>query len=161
MFEIYTIVRALHQIAAALWLGEVLLINVIVIPVLSKYKGELRRQVITSIFPRLFKLASVLSATVIITGLIMAYYLTNGDLKILLHGKWGLSILIGGLLGIILTIFHFFLENKLAKKIVLGNEGDDEKLAEVHLRMKIVPKIGLIILLTIFLLMINATHGIF
>lgn len=161
MFEIYTIARALHQIAAALWLGEVLVINFIVIPVLSKYEGGLSRQVITSIFPRLFNLASVLSATVIFTGLFMVYYMTNGNLEALLYGRWGISILIGGLLGIILTIFHFFLENKLAKKIVLGNQGDNEKLAEVHLKMKIVPKIGLIILLTIFLLMINATHGIF
>lgn len=161
MTELYPILRAIHQIAAALWPGEVLVINFIIMPVLSKFKGELRRQVITSIFPRLFQLASILSATVVITGLILVYYLTNGNLEELLYGRWGLSILIGGLLGIMLTIFHFFFEGKLAKKIVLGKQGDDEKLAEVHLRMKIIPRIGLITLTVIFLLMINAAHGIF
>jgi hypothetical protein len=161
MFEVYSILRVIHQIASALWLGEVLIINAIVIPVLSRYEGGLRRQVITSVFPRLFKLASILSLTVIVTGLFLLFYLTNGNLEALFYGRWGLSILIGGSLGILLTIFHFFIEDKLAKKIVLGNQGDEEKLAEVHLKMKIIPKIGLIILLSIFLLMINATHGIF
>ena len=160
MFEVYSILRVLHQIAAALWLGEVLIINTIVIPVLSKYDGGLRKQLITTIFPRLFRVASILSVTVIATGLFIVFYITSGKLEILLSGRWGLSILIGGSLGILLTIFHFFIEDKLAKKIVNGNQGNDEKLAEVHLKIKIIPKIGLIVLLTIFLLMINAVHGI-
>lgn len=160
MYEFYIIIRTIHQLAAALWLGEVLVLNFILLPVLSKYEGDLRRRVITSIFPRVFKLASILSATVVITGLYMVFYLTNGNLQILLNGRWGLSILIGGSLGIMLTIFHFFLEDKLAKKIMLGKQGDHEKLAEVHLKMKVVPRIGLTILMLIFLLMINAVHGI-
>ncbi len=91
----------------------------------------------------------------------MVYYLTNGHLDALTAGRWGLSILIGGILGILLTLFHFFMENRLAKKIGLGKQGDDEKLAEVHLKLRIVPRLGLLVILTIFLLMINATHGIF
>lgn len=160
MYEIYTTIRAVHQIAGALWLGEVLVLNFVLLPVLSKYEGDLRKQVLTSIFPRIFKLASILSATVVLTGLYMVFYLTNGNLEALLQGRWGLSVLVGGSLGIILTIFHFFLEKKLAKKILLGKQGDKEKLAEVHLKMKLVPRIGLTILIIIFLLMINAVHGI-
>jgi len=161
MNEIYPIIRTIHELAGSLWLGEVVVINFILIPVISKYKGEIRKQVLVSIFPKIFTLASILSATVVITGLFLVYYLTNGNFGILTSGRWGLSILVGGSLGILLTLFHFFLENKLAKKIGLGKQGDDEKLAEVHLQLKIVPRIGLIVLLTIFLLMINAAHGIF
>jgi len=126
MYEFYIIIRTIHQLAGALWLGEVLVLNFILLPVLSKYEGDLRKRVITSIFPRVFKLASILSATVVITGLYMVFYLTKGNLEVLLDGRWGLSILIGGSLGILLTIFHFFLENKLAKKIMLGKQGENE-----------------------------------
>lgn len=157
----YSIIRAIHVVASSLWLGEVVVINFILIPVLSKYKGELRKQFLITIFPRIFTMASILSATAVITGIIMIYYLTNGNLDVLTSGKWGLSILIGGTLGIILTLFHFFMENKLAKKIGLAEQGDDEKLAEVHLKLKIVPRLGLLVILSIFLLMINAAHGLF
>lgn len=161
MNEVYPILRAIHELAGSLWLGEVLVINFILIPVISNYEGEIRKKVLVSVFPKIFTLASILSATVVTTGLVMVYYLTNGNFGALTSGRWGLSILIGGSLGILLTLFHFLKENRLARKIGLGEQGDDEKLAEVHLRLKIVPRIGLIIILSIFLLMINAAHGIF
>ncbi len=161
MSEVYTTIRAIHILAAALWLGLVMVINFVILPVLSGLEGEFKRQVVKSIFPRIFKLASVFSATVVITGLYLVYYLTNGNLEALLHGRWGISILIGSSLGILLTLFHFFLEGKLSKKISMGKQGDNQKLEEVHLKMKIVPRVGLTILTVIFLLMINAAHGIF
>lgn len=160
MSEAYTIIRAIHLLAAALWYGLVMVINFVIQPVLISLKGELRGQIVKSVFPRIFKLASIFSATVVITGSYMVYYLTNGNLEALLHGRWGISILIGSSLGILLTLFHFFLEEKLSKKIMLGKQGDNQKLEEVHLKMKIVPRVGLTILTIIFLLMINAAHGI-
>jgi uncharacterized membrane protein len=159
MSEIYPIIRIIHVIAGSLWIGEVVVINCILIPVLSKFEGDYRRQFLVTLFPRIFNLASLLSATVVITGVIMVYYLTNGELNLLASGRWGLSILLGGILGIILTLFHFFMENRLASKIGLGKKGDHEKLAEVHLSLKIVPRLGLLVILAIFLLMINAAHG--
>ncbi|MDY0081707.1 MAG: hypothetical protein RBR74_00860 [Ignavibacteriaceae bacterium] len=161
MSEVYTTIRAIHILAAALWLGLVMVINFVILPVLSGLEGEFKRQVVKSIFPRIFILASVFSATVVITGLYLVYYLTNGNLEALLYGRWGISILIGSSLGILLTLFHFFLEGKLSKKISMGKHGDNQKLEEVHLKMKIVPRVGLTILTVIFLLMINAAHGIF
>lgn len=161
MENLFPIIRTIHVLSGALWIGEVFVINIILIPVLSKFHGDLRRAFLISIFPKIFHLASVLSAGVVITGMIMVYYLTNGNLENLLHGKWGLSILIGGSLGIMLTLFHFFMENRLARKIGLGKEGDDEKLAEVHLRLKIVPRLGLLVISIIFLLMLNASREIF
>lgn len=161
MTEYIPFIRALHVIAGSLWIGEVVVINFILIPVLSRYEGEMRKHFLVSIFPKIFKMASILSATVVITGVFMVYTLTNGKLSILLNGRWGISILIGGCLGIILTLFHFFMENRLAKKIGLGEKGDDEKLAEVHLRLKFVPRLGMVVILSIFLLMINGARGIY
>lgn len=160
MNEVFFIIRTIHEISGSLLLGEVVVINFILLPAISEYTGDVRKGLLVTIFPKLFNLASVLAATVVITGLFMVFYLTNGNLSALTSGKWGLSILVGGSLGILLTVFHFFLEKRLAKKIGLVEKGNDEKLAEVHLRLKIVPRIGLLVILTIFLLMINAAHGI-
>lgn len=83
-------------------------INFILIPALSKYEGEMRKQFLISIFPKIFNLASILSATVVCTGIAMVYHITDGQLSRLFGGRWGLSILTGRSLGIILTLFHFF-----------------------------------------------------
>jgi uncharacterized membrane protein len=159
MEEIYPIIRAIHVLSGSLWIGEVVVINFILIPVLSKYRGETKKQFLISVFPRIFNLASVLSATASITGVYLIYYVTQGNLSRLTQGRWGISILIGGCLGILLTLFHFFMENRLARKIGLGKQGDHEKLEDVHLKLKIIPRLGLIVILSIFLLMINASHG--
>lgn len=161
MEDLFPIIRMIHVLAGSIWIGEVVVINFILIPVLSKYQGDIRKEFLISIFPKIFNLASILSVTVVTTGVIMVYHLTNGNLENLLYGRWGLSLLFGGSLGIILTLFHFFMENRLAKKIGLGKQGDDEKLVGVHLKLKIVPRLGLIVITTIFLLMLNASRGLF
>ncbi len=72
-----------------------------------------------------------------------------------------MSILVGGGLGIVLSVFHFFVEHKLAKKLGFDEHKDENALAEFHLKLKIVPRIGMIVIMVIFLLMINAARGIF
>ncbi len=161
MEELFPVIRTVHVLSGSFWIGEVVVINFILIPVLSNFQGDMRKQFLITLFPKIFHLASILSATVVITGVFMVYYMTNGDFNNLLSGRWGLSILVGGSLGIILTAFHFFMENRLAKKIGLGKQGDEEKLGEVHVKLKIVPRMGLIVITCIFLLMINAVRGIF
>lgn len=88
----------------------------------------------------------------------MVYYLTNNSLESLFNGRWGLSILTGGSLGIILTVFHFYMANRLASKINLGIREEDEKLTDLYLKLKIIPRIGMIVIFTILVLMINAAH---
>ncbi len=161
MDEFFPIIRTLHAAAGSFWIGEVVVINFVLIPAASKLVGKARKQYLTTVFPMIFNLASVLSATVVVTGVFLVYYLTNGDLGLLTNGRWGLSILVGGTLGTILTLFHFFMENKLAKKIGLGKDGDDAQLEDVHTKLKIVPRLGLVVISTIFFLMINAAHGLF
>lgn len=161
MDALFPVIRTLHVLSGSFWIGEVVVINFVLIPVLSSYSLEMRKQFLLSVFPRVFNLASILSALVVVTGVLMVFYRTNGNLENLLEGRWGLSILVGGSLGILLTIFHFFMENRLARKIGLGREGDDGQIDDVHLKLKIVPRLGLVVITTIFLLMINAVRGIF
>lgn len=156
MVEFYSIIRAIHIISGSIWIGEFIVINFIFFPILSKYQGEMNKRLSISFSHRIFNFSSILSIIVVVTGVFMIFQITNGDLNYLLSGRWGLSILIGSILGIILTIFHFTFENRLIKKIDLENEGDDTEIKKVILKLKIVIRIGIIVTLTIFLLMLNA-----
>lgn len=161
MDRLFLIIRSLHVLTGALWIGEVVVINAVLIPLLGRLSDESRKELLIKLFPKLFTLASHLSLSVVITGVFLVYYVTNGSFSNLLHGRWGLSILVGGGLGILLTLFHFFMENRLAGKIGLGKDGDEEQLTDVHLKLKFVPRMGLLVILTIFLLMLNAVRDIF
>lgn len=161
MTEYLPFIRTLHVLSAGLWLGEVAVINFILIPAFARLEGETRKKFLIVVFPRVFKLASIFSATAIITGSFLLGTLVQGDLRALFQGRWGWSILIGGSLGIILTVFHFFLEQILAKKLGFNENISEDAMAEFHIKLKIVPRLGLIIITVIFLLMINASRGIF
>ena len=159
--DIDAIMRTIHIIAGTIWFGQVVVINFVLIPSLGKFKSEERKAFILTIFPKIFRVASHLSIIAVLTGIHLVVSLTDADLSNLLSGRWGLSILIGGSLGILLTLFHFFMENRMAKKIGIAKDGNDDMVDDVHLKLKIVPRLGLVVITLILLLMINASRGIF
>ncbi len=61
--DFYPYVRWIHVLAASAWFGEVVAINFILIPTLSSYQGEGRKSFLSNVFPRVFRMASILSAT--------------------------------------------------------------------------------------------------
>jgi uncharacterized membrane protein len=154
--------RWVHVIAGSTWFGEVVVINFILIPVLGTLGVEERRRFLTTVFPRIFRMASVLSATAVISGLALLTLVTKGDFSLLFTGRWGLAILLGGTLGTLLTVFHFFMENRLARRIGVGCEyvPSDEQLADVHTKLKVVPRGGMLVISTIFFSMMFAVRGI-
>lgn len=160
--EIFTFIRWLHVACGSAWFGEVVVINFVLIPALSKYQGEARKDFLNTIFSKIFNLASVLAATTAITGGILLYNFIGLNLGQLTElGTWGWSILIAGTLGLILTLFHFFIENHLARKVGVGNPNiTQDAVEDVNIKLKIIPRLGMIVITTIFLLILNATHQI-
>ena len=156
--ELFSFIRWVHVAAGSAWFGEVVVINFILIPALSRYQGDARKDFLNLIFPKIFTMASILSATTAITGGILLYQFIGFDVtELTRRGSWGVSILIAGTLGLILTLFHFFIENLLARKIGVGDpEISKEDVEDVHLKLKIVPRLGLLVISTIFFLMLNA-----
>jgi len=158
--ELVTIVRWVHVVCGSAWYGEVVVINFVLIPALSKYQGASRKDFLNTIFPKIFNLASVLAATTAISGGILLYNYIGLDVAQLTNrGAWGLSVLIAGTLGLILTLFHFFIENLLARKIGVGDPNiSQDAVEDVHIKLKLIPRLGLIVITIIFLLMLNSTH---
>lgn len=160
MEELYSIIRLIHVCCGSAWFGEVIVINFVLIPALGKYNGDAKKDFLNTIFPSIFKLASVLSATTALTGGFLLYNFIGFDISELTkRGTWGYSILIAGTLGFILTFFHFFIENLLARKIGVGDPTiSSEDVEDVHLKLKLVPRLGLMVISIIFLLMLNAKN---
>lgn len=158
--EVFTFIRWIHVICGAAWFGEVVVINFVLIPALSKYQGAYKKDFLNTIFSKIFVLASVLAAITAITGGLLLYSFIGFDLQLLTQrGAWGWSILIGGSLGLILTLFHFFVENQLAKKVGVGNPDiSQDAVEDVHLKLKFIPRMGMIVITLILLLMLNAAH---
>jgi len=159
--ELYTIIRWIHVIAASAWFGEVVVINFVLVPVLSKYQGAGRKEFLNTIFPRIFKLASVLAFTTALSGGLLLYNLIGFNVGLLTErGTWGWSILIAGTLGLILTLFHFFIENLLAKKVGVGDPNlSEDAVEDVHIKLRLIPRLGMMVISIIFILMMNSTHG--
>jgi len=60
---------------------------------------------------------------------------------------------------VLLTFFHFFIESYLGKKIKKKAANNTESFTDIHLKIKIIPRIGLLVILLAFLFMIRASHG--
>lgn len=158
--EVFTFIRWLHVACGSAWFGEVVVINFVLIPALSKYQGAARKDFLNTIFPKIFRLASVLAATTAITGGFLLYNFIGFDIGLLTQrGTWGWSIMIAGGLGLVLTLFHFFIENLLARRVGVGNSNiSQDTVEDIHIKLKIIPRLGMLVITIIFLLMLNATH---
>lgn len=158
MEPLHSIIRWLHLIAASAWFGEVVLINFVLIPLMGQVETNNRNELLQKLFPKIFRLASVLSALTVITGVVLLGFRLDWQFQNILETSWGVKILIGGSLGILLTLFHFFMEEKLGKRI--GLSSDNPELADdIHLKLKIVPRMGLLVITSIMTIMTLAAHA--
>jgi uncharacterized membrane protein len=157
-----TIVRWVHILSGAAWFGEVIIINFVLLPLLKPMGFEQRALFLHKIFPRVFRLASFLSVLALSSGLIMSYLITGWkDLDVFLSTRWGVSILIGGSLGLLLTMFHFFVESRLEPLVASLNESPQQMDVERITRfLQYIPRAGLLVILTTFILMMVAARGI-
>ena len=156
------VVRWIHVLAGAAWLGEVITINFVLIPIVIRTNNSERRRFIKAVFPLVFRLASVLALIAIAAGAVLNYQITGWrDLGEYFGTPRGLAILAGGILGLVLTLFHFTLERRLEPLIegldIDSGVEDEEKILS---RLRIIPRVGLGVILLIFVLMMYGARGI-
>jgi hypothetical protein len=161
---ITNMLRSIHILAGTAWLGEVVVVNFVLVPVLARLEPEKRGWFLSAIFPRIFRLASVLSLTTVLAGASLNLSLSDWRVDVavsrLTSSQWGWSILIGGLLGLGLTLFHFVAEHRLEPSVLIVDDDPDGAAFTLILRrLKIIPRAGLGVLLLIVLLMMFAARG--
>ncbi|MCB9593080.1 MAG: hypothetical protein H6719_10135 [Sandaracinaceae bacterium] len=156
----FVLLRWIHILAATAWFGEVVTINLVLVPAVSRMTASERALTLGRIFPRIFRLASILSGTAAVTGLTMFAIKFWGN-WLLLFGTWsGRAILAGATLGAALTLFHFFLEPRLGEMIcVAEKEPDGELITKIVRLLRIIPRAGLGVIGAIVLLMMIGARG--
>jgi len=154
------IIRWIHIATGAAWLGEVVAVNFVLVPILLRATRERQRWMLATIFPRIFHLASWLAVPAIVFGALLNLSMTDWrvDWDLLLTTRWGLSILIGGTLGLVLTLFHFVVESRL-EGVVTNSAATDEALDGVMGRLTVIPRVGLVVLVLVFGSMMYAARG--
>jgi uncharacterized membrane protein len=161
---IANLLRWIHVIAGAAWLGEVAVVCFLLVPILAHLDKDKRTWFLAAVFPRVFRLASVLSLTTILAGAALNLSLNGWRVDVafarLTSTRWGWSILVGGFLGLSLTFFHHVLEHRFEPH-VLGthDDPDDAEFAVIVRRLQIIPRVGLGVLVLTFLLMMFAVRG--
>lgn len=153
--------RWIHIISGISWFGEVLTLNVVLVPALQRLAKRERILLMKNAFPRVFRLASVLSATTVLSGILMNYLMTNGWKNLTVFPvRWWVNIVVGGTLGLLLTLFHFFMETRLEPIVTDPDAADSADVDRSLHRLKVIPRTGMAILLIIVLMMMIAPRGI-
>jgi uncharacterized membrane protein len=157
---LYLAVRWIHVIAATAWFGEVVTINFVLVPAVAKLPRDQAPKVLFQIFPRIFKLASWLSATAVLSGLVLASDRYLPDYQVLWTTGPGRLFSVGATLGLLLTGFHFILEPRLDGMICTAAKEDDAELSDRVMRLlRLVPRVGLVVITTILWTMMVGARG--
>lgn len=154
------VVRWIHVIAATAWFGEVVTINFVLVPMLVRLRGAERTQMLASVFPRLFRLASYLAGTALATGLALFLNKFWGHWHLLWSTPIGLYTLVGACLGTMLAVFHFIVEPRLDGMICVAADNADFELTDKVVRvLRTVPRVGLGVITGAMILMMMGAHG--
>ncbi len=163
MLELIFALRLVHVVAGVGWAGEVLTINFVLLPALFRARAGDRAILLQTVFPYVFRLATVLGGIAILSGLGLLAWYTQLDLTRLVTSTWGWRVLAGGSLGGALYAFHVFqesgMERSLAAHLVFLTDSDDPRAAEPLLRhLALFPRVGIVVLLIVIGLMSAAAR---
>ncbi len=160
MATAFIVLRWIHLIAAAAWYGEVVTINFVLVPAVNRLPREQAPKVLFEIFPRIFKLASWLSATAVVSGIVLTTLKYRGTPELLWTTTAGILFSVGATLALALTFVHFVLEPRLDGMICTAANSQDIELSErVLWLLKLVPRVGLVVITLILWMMTVGAHG--
>lgn len=153
-------VRWIHVLAATAWFGEVVTINLVLVPALTRMGEAQRAAFLGRVFPKLFRLASILSLTAVLSGLVMFVTKFSGHWDLVFATWSGRAFVAGGSLAILLTAFHFLVEPRLGKMIeAVAREPGDSLATRVVKLLRVIPRAGLGVITGIVLLMMVGARG--
>ena len=134
---------------------------VVLVPAALRHTGVERARFISRVFPYVFRTASVLAGLTLAAGAALNYQLTGGWRQLdeyFASARHG-AILVGGLLGLVLAVFHFVVEGRLEGRVRSLESADEAQLGRISRFLRLVPWVGLAVLLAIFVLMMIGARG--
>ena len=108
-----------HIFSAIGWFGGDLMLLVGMEPMLGKLAPATRREFMTTVFPRLYRLDALFSTSTVLFGLLFAYEYTGGDLSMLSPStSWGLAITVGATLGLLAFLLEVLVDFPSERKVI-------------------------------------------
>ncbi|MCW5887514.1 MAG: hypothetical protein KIT07_05270 [Anaerolineales bacterium] len=159
--SLLTAARWAHVLAGAAWLGEVIVIVFVLVPAALKMELAARLEFIGRVFPRIFQLASVLAFITLAAGATLNYQLTGWhNLGAYFSSPRGVFIALGGGLGLLLALFHFFVEHRIEPGVKgMAAEVTPREAERIVKVLRILPRVGLSVMLVIFVSMMIGARG--
>ncbi len=155
----FGIIRNIHVLSAAIWLGMVVVMNYGLMPSVSKKLTQKDIDILKPIFKNVTNLVSISAASTFVTGGIILWIQTRFNVLEMLESTRGTLILIAGSVGFVVTAFHFLVESKVEKYLRSRLPNKDELLVG-YKGIEFIPQIGLVIVSVIFITMLIAVRGI-
>ncbi len=143
--------RLIHVITSFAWWGMVFFLVFILIPTIGRMKSQTLHEVVGFVIPRIFRTVSILGFFAVGMGWRIALELSGWNLMFFFSDASELMLLLGGILGTCLYLFHLFLERReidLAMRASTLSSFDpvDPEIAEFLKKVQIIPKIGFVII---------------
>ncbi len=156
--SLFAILRNLHVLSAAVWLGMVVVMNFGLMPFVAKKLTQNEVNTLKPIFGKVKKIISISALVTFLTGGGVLSIQTKFNVVNMLESTRGTLIFIAGSIGFIITIFHFFVEDKVED--FLRSKLPKDELLVGYKGMAFIPVVGLIIVSGIFITMLIAVRGI-
>jgi hypothetical protein len=135
-------------VATAGWIGEALTLNVVIVPAAGKMDGSDQTGLIGRYFPAFFRLASVLALVSVASSAILV---VRGEVA----QDARTLFIAGSAITWALSLFHLLVESRLRPVArALITEPDPDKVRSFLRFLSIVPRVGLAVLLTGFVLIV-------
>ena len=163
MVELLSLLRWIHMYAGIAWWGEVFFITFILLPTLAKLPRDSKGPLMLRIFPRIFNVATITASLTVASGATLALFYSNFDVSVFVDTPWGLTILFGGIMGLFMFVLHATVEVIEMRDLrdVRPAEASAFPAALITLerRVKLLPRVGFVVLTAAILLMTYASHG--
>jgi hypothetical protein len=136
----------------------VVVVNVAMMPSIAHKLSQHDADILSPIFKRIHFIISACALCTFITGGLVVWMRVKFDILSLLGCTQGKLIFIGGTLGFMITLFHFLIEDNVIDYLKSKSSSKNE-IQIGYKGIEYIPKIGLIMISTIFILMLIAARG--
>ena len=154
----FIIIRNIHLLSASIWLGMVVVMNFGLMPSVKNKLSQVDVDMLKPIFKSVKRLISISAFFTFVTGGVLLWMQTKFNVFDMIESTRGTLILIAESIGFIITIFHFFVEDKV-EEILRRRLTDKDELLVGYKGIEFIPRIGLVVVAAIFIIMLISVKG--
>ena len=124
---VLVLVRWIHFAAAFTVIGAIFTSVIVLTPVIKTLQPEVRGSITVKLLPRMIRVQIAAALILMVAGVALAAALGGSDYRVFLNTKWGLSILTGGILTLVMFFNALLIARPTIKRLVKALSHAGEK----------------------------------